>query len=371
MYKPIKLVGSTIGRSEKWSDPKEQEVSHISTLLATLRDPKKFELDGNHANSSGKDSPISKESLEMAVSSQVVFCSEKDDLADEKPLEKPLVKGIVVKGPDPIFRKLPELPAEASMQSPMNISLDFKPKDVVESSDRSSSKVVKHRDLPADIKLLLSTSNASSILSNPEIPELHLSSTVFDMISSLEHEQLVIMRKDPTAAGSDELFTRMDLLSTLFDAESMQEPLSSYIEGIRPIKSVHPDETLDKVLALMLSTSSNVLAVSEDGVISGIVSCSDILALVRQNELQVRRAQRQLHKAHLHMSNEYSLHHSPLEQPTHANRMSIASLQNGNLGQGRLSSPPPLPPRARPDSEMRESGAVTASRGRGKRPTRS
>ena len=170
------------------------------------------------------------------------------------------------------------------------------------------------------------------------------------MISSLEHEQLVIMRKDPTAAGSDELFTRMDLLSTLFDAESMQEPLSSYIEGIRPIKSVRPDETLDKVLALMLSTSSNVLAVSEDGVISGIVSCSDILALVRQNELQVRRAQRQLHKAQLHMSNEYSLHHSPLEQPTQANRMSIASMQNGNLGQGRLSRPPPLPPRARPDS---------------------
>ena len=330
MYKPIKLVGTTIGKDGQWYDPRQDtaEVFVSNGIPRNFEQPKR-DLKPGQENLAGKET---RELLEMSVSSQVVYFPDKKKIREEQPK---IIDEIVKKDVSP-----PARAAEASLQSPINICVDTKSNDSHIIDKLEIQKTYNAQELPTDMKLLLSSSTVSSIAVNQEIPDISLSSTAFDTISTLETEPYVIMRKDLAVQDSDEqLYSRMDLLATLVKSQSMHDPLSSLIDGIRPVKSVHPDDTLDEVLAAMLSSSCEVAAVSEDGIITGLVNCHDILALVRQNELQVRRAQRNLHKAGHHSAGDQATPHSALQQPTHLHRVSITSMQGANVGQG----PRPLP----------------------------
>jgi hypothetical protein len=147
------------------------------------------------------------------------------------------------------------------------------------------------------VDFLLKSTPAKKLASSRHVQEVHSGQPAIEILRNLEASVSILVRghlsetidgsqtNAATSETTDALFSRLSWFQNVKSTKSLSEPFSSTENQARPILSVHPNDPLDVVISKMIDSGSEIVGVVDQGVVSGVITCTSIIAFIRNEVL--------------------------------------------------------------------------------------
>jgi hypothetical protein len=136
---------------------------------------------------------------------------------------------------------------------------------------------------------MLQSATAKSLASATTVPEVLLSTTIFDVMHILEKggTSCIVVRDFETHQKSrDIVFRRIDIFNVSMKLKCYEKPLSHIIDHLPRVHQVDGEDSLLAVVHAMQASGSEEIGIydSAQGVVRGVVTCKAVMSFIRHHE---------------------------------------------------------------------------------------
>jgi hypothetical protein len=142
-----------------------------------------------------------------------------------------------------------------------------------------------------DLDRIFKTNQAKKLASATTLPEVHLSTTISNVLRILEIDgnSCIVVRDFSTQENQvltrDAIFSRMDVFQAAMKLKDTAQPFSHIVDQLRPLKQVDGESTLEAAVAAMIAADSEEIGVFDVdyGVVRGVITCKSLITFIRYN----------------------------------------------------------------------------------------
>jgi hypothetical protein len=170
---------------------------------------------------------------------------------------------------------------DESKHSPLNAAaLISKGRNVVDASIGFS-----HEN--SHVLSILRATSADEIACSADSSELTLSDSSFEVLKTIEANCQVLVRGFGEG-GSDAVFSRLGMFQSILDAKNTAASIASLKVRGDTVRCIRGSDSLDVAATAMLSSGCEAVAIVDQGIITGVVTCTSLVSHIRK-QLEAHR----------------------------------------------------------------------------------